>query len=175
MTRRSQFAAGGRTLTIVVPANSTVVPPIQLQAGTDAGTITIPLVLTAGGVNVTPAGLAPVVITVPATVPTISTTTLARNTGTLTVAIHGFSNTREVTTATFHFVAAPGATISTPDITAPVGTVFATWFGSSASPAFGSTFTYTQVFNVSDDAKNIGSVEVTLTNSVGASALGDGQ
>ena len=166
-----QFAAGGRTLTIVVPANSTVVPPIQLQAGTDAGTITIPLVLTTGGINVTPTGLAPVVIVVPATSPTISTATVTRGAGTFSVAIHGFSNTREVTMATFHFVAAPGATISTPDITAPVGTVFGGWFGSPASVAFGSTFTYTQVFNVSDDPKNIGSVQVTLTNGVGTSAL----
>lgn len=166
-----QFAAGGRTLTIMVPANSTVVPPVQLQAGTDAGTITIPLVLMAGGVNVTPTGLAPVVIVVPATVPTLSTATLTRGTGTLSVAIHGFSNTREVTMATFHFVAAPGASISTPDITAPVGTVFGAWFGSAPSVPFGSTFTYTQVFNVSDDPKNIESVQVTLTNGVGRSAL----
>ncbi len=167
-----QFAAGGRTLTIVVPANSTVVPPIQLQAGTDAGTITIPLVLTTAGINVTPAGLAPVVIVVPAAVPTISTGTITRGAGTFSVAIHGFSNTREVTMATFHLVAAPGATISTPDITAPVGTVFGGWFGSTASVPFGSTFTYTQVFNVSDDPKNIDSVQVTLTNGVGPSALG---
>ncbi len=170
-----QFAAGGRTLTIVVPANSTVVPPIPLQAGTEAGTITIPVVLTAGGVNVTPAGLAPLVIVVPGTAPVVSTVFLTRNAGTLSVAIHGFSNTREVKTATFHFVAASGATVATPDLTAPVGTVFAGWFSSAQSPAFGSTFTYTQVFNVSDDAKNIGSVQVTLTNAVGTSSIQSAQ
>ncbi len=76
-----------------------------------------------------------------------------------------------MTTATFHFVPAAGASVATPDVTAQVQTVFAGWFGSAASPAFGSTFTYTQVFTVSDDAKNIGSVQVTLSNSAGVSAL----
>ena len=164
-----QFANGGRNFTFTVPANSVTTPAIQLQAGTVAGTITVPLTLTAEGVDVTPADLAPVTIVVPKAIPTVSTTTLTRNGTQLSVAIHGFSNTREVTTATFHFAAAAGATINTPDVTAAVGPLFTTWFDSTTSVAYGSTFTYTQVFDVSDDAANIGSVQVTLTNSVGVS------
>ncbi|RXH55864.1 EF hand domain/PKD domain protein [Granulicella sibirica] len=164
-----QFANGGRNFTFTVPANSVTTPAIQLQAGTVAGTITVPLTLTAQGVDVTPANLAPVTIVVPKAIPTVSTTTLTRNGTQLSVAIHGFSNTREVTTATFHFTAAAGAAINTPDVTAPVGPLFTTWFDSTTSVAYGSTFTYTQVFDVSDDAANVGTVEVTLTNSVGVS------
>jgi hypothetical protein len=164
-----QFATGGRTATFVIPANTVSAPAIQLQAGTVAGTITIPLTLTANGVNVTPTPQPTVTITIPRAVPTLSTTAITRATGQLSVAIHGFSNTRDVTTATFHFTAAPGATIDTPDITAPVTPLFTTWFASAASDPYGSTFTYTQVFDVSDDPANIGSVTVTLTNSVGTS------
>lgn len=164
-----QFASGGRTATFTIPANTVTVPAIQLQAGTVAGTITVPLTLAANNINVTPTPQPVATIVVPRAVPTVSTTTITRAPGQLSVAIHGFSNTRDVTTATFHFVAAPGATISTPDITAPVTPLFTTWFTSATSAPYGSTFTYTQVFNVSDDPANIGSVTVTLTNSVGTS------
>jgi hypothetical protein len=166
-----QFANGQRTYTFVIPANSTAVPPILLQSGTVAGTITVPVILMAGGTNVTPANLQPVVINIPPAIPTVSTATLIRNGSQLSVVIHGFSNTREVTQATFHIVGVGGAQINTPDITAPVGTLFTGWFGSTVSAQYGSTFTYTQVFNVSDTAANVGSVQVTLTNSIGVSTV----
>ncbi|RXH54790.1 choice-of-anchor D domain-containing protein [Granulicella sibirica] len=164
-----QFAGGGRNFTFTVAANSIVTPAIQLQAGTVAGTITVPLTLTAQGIDVTPTTLQPVVIVIPRAVPVVSTTTVTRNGSQLSVAIHGFSNTREVTTAAFQFAPAAGATINTPDVTAPVTPLFTTWFTSATSAPYGSTFTYTQVFDVSDDATNVGSVQVILTNSVGTS------
>jgi hypothetical protein len=165
-----QFAAGGRTLTLMVPANSTTVPPILLQSGTDAGAITVTLQLTAGGASANPAGLEPVVIDVPNAVPVAKTVTVTRSTTQLTVAVQGFSNTRELTQANFTFTAAPGApSVTKPEVTLPVGTIFADWFGSADSIQYGSTFTYTQIFDISGSAANIGSVQVTLTNSVGAS------
>jgi len=166
-----QFAAGGTTLSFTIPANTTTVPPILLQAGTIAGTITVPLTLTANGVNVTPADLAPATIVVPAAAPTVSGMTITRGGDQLTVVLHGFSNTREVVSAQFHFTAAPGAAIGTPDLTLPADTIFnADWFNTEESQAYGSTFTYTQIFNTSDGAANIGSVDATLTNSIGVSA-----
>ncbi len=165
-----QFAAGGLTFSFPIPANSTTVPVIQLQAGTIAGTITVPLTLTAGGVNVTPANLPPVIIVVPTTVPTVSGMTITRSGNQLTVVMHGFSNTREVVNAQFHFTAAPGATLGTEDLTLPADTIFnSDWFDTDASDAYGSTFTYTQIFNTSGTAEDIGSVDTTLTNTVGAS------
>ena len=46
-----QFSTGGRTLTFVVPANSTTVPPIQLQSGTERARSRSRWQLTAGGVT----------------------------------------------------------------------------------------------------------------------------
>lgn len=164
-----QFSNGSRTFSFVVAANSVAVPPIQLQSGTIAGTITIPIQLVAGGAVVTPASLQPVVIVVPAAIPSVTSTSITRSGDQLTVVMDGFSNTREVTQATFHFIAAPGDQVNTPDITLPVGTIFASWFSTPPSDPYGSTFSYTQIFNVSGGATNVGSVQITLTNTVGVS------
>ena len=72
-----QFADGGRTFTAVIPANTTNLPPVQLQSGTDAGTITVTVVLTAGGLNVTPTTLEPIQIVVPATEPVLSSASIS--------------------------------------------------------------------------------------------------
>ena len=85
--------------------------------------------------------------------------------------IHGFSNTREMAQAAFQFTGATGTTLATPKVTIPATTLFGTWFSSMESTQYGSTFTYTQVFNVSDDATSVASVQVTLTNTVGTSAV----
>jgi hypothetical protein len=167
----TQFMSGGRSFTLTIPANTTVVPPVELQAGTDAGTITVSLALTANGANVTPAGLVPVTIMVPAIVPTLTSATVTRSGDLLTVVIHGFSNTREVSQASFVFTAEPGDTIATPDVNVPATTLFGGWFGSTESLTYGSTFTYTQIFNLSANAASIATVGVTLTNSVGTSAV----
>ena len=164
-----QFATGGTTYTVTLPAGTTTLPALQVQAGTIAATITVPVTLTANGVNVTPANLAPATIIVPAATPTVTTATLARSGNQLTVTETGFSNTREIVSASFHFVPVAGATLTTTDFTVPVTTDFATWFASPTSLTYGSAFSYVQVFNVSDDASKIASVQVTLTNSVGVS------
>ena len=152
------------------------VQEVQIQTGTVAGTATISLVVTSSGVNVTPANVTPVQITIAPAPPTITTSAIARSGNTLSVSVDGFSNTRELTTAIFHFTAVPGSTISTPDITAPVGTVFGNYFSSSASTAYGSTFLYIQSFNLSgNDASSIQSVTVMLVNSQGDSMVATAQ
>jgi hypothetical protein len=165
-----QFSGGGRTLTFTIPANSTATPTIALQSGTDAGTITVTLVLTAGGLVITPASIVPLNITVPASVPGLTSMTLARSGDTITTSIIGYSDTRELVQATFHFNGANGDTINTPDITVPATALFGTWYSGDASQQYGSAFLYTQEFNLSGGSQStIGSVTVTLTNSVGTS------
>jgi sugar lactone lactonase YvrE len=164
-----QFATGGRTINFTIPALSTTTPAVMLQTGTVAGVVTVTLAVTANGVNVTPANVTPVMITIPAVVPAITTAAVVRSGTTLSVVVQGYSNTRELTTAIFHFTPADGSSISTPDITAPVTTVFANWFASAASAQYGSAFTYTQDFTLNNDASTIKSVTVTLVNSVGDS------
>jgi len=161
------FANGSTTFSVVIKAGATTFPTIQLQAGTIAETITIPLVLTANNVVVT-TNLAPVVIVVAPAVPTATATILARSGTQLTVTIDGFSNTREIVQANFHFVPVAGASLSMTDFTAPVAGVFATYFATPASLSAGSSFVYTQQFSVGDASK-IESVQVTLTNSIGVS------
>ena len=166
-----QFATGGRMLDFTLAANSTATPAVQLQTGTIAGAATVTLAVTSDGVNVTPANIAPVVITIPAAVPTLTSAKTTKSGQTLTVAVVGFSNTREVTKAVFHFTPAPGSSIKDPDVTIDVSTIFAGWYGSTASDVYGSTFTYTQPFTLDTDATSIAGVTVTLENSVGTSVL----
>jgi hypothetical protein len=166
-----QFATGGRTIAFSIPANSTATPAVQLQTGTIAGTATVTLAVTSAGVNVTPSNVAPVVITIPAAVPTLTSGMTTKSGQTLTVAVVGFSNTREVTKAVFHFTPVAGSTITNPDVTVDVSAVFADWYGSTASDAYGSAFTYMQPFTLNSDASSIEGVTVTLTNSVGASVV----
>jgi hypothetical protein len=164
-----QFSTGGTTLTIPLPANSTTVPAIQIQTGTLAATITVTLTLESGGLDVTPAGLQPVVITVPAVVPVISSATLTRSGNTLTVTIQGYSSTRDISSAVFTFTPIAGGTIDDPQVTVDVSTDFSSWFTQEASDQYGGAFSYTQTFNLSNDSANVASVSVTLTNSVGTS------
>ena len=125
--------------------------------------------MTADGVSVTPSDVTPVAITIPAAAPTLSSVATTKSGQTLTVAVVGFSNTREVTKAVFHFTPMTGSTIKDPDVTADVSALFAGWYGSTASDAYGSSFTYTQSFTLDSDASSVAAVTVTLTNSVGVS------
>jgi hypothetical protein len=163
------FSVGGRTLPLSIPANSTSTPTVQIQTGTLAGTVTLTLTLTVNGVNVTPPTITPVVIAIPASVPTLISPTVARSGQTLTVALTGFSNTREVSKAIFHFTPVPGGSLNNPDVTVDVTASFAAWFANAASDAYGSQFTYTQPFTLDVDASVVQSVTVTLVNTVGNS------
>jgi sugar lactone lactonase YvrE len=168
-----QFSSGGRSIDFNIPANSTATPTVQLQTGTVAGTATVALTVTANGVDVTPSNVAPVVITIPAAVPflSLSSPSLTRNGLNLIVNLVGFSNTREVTKATFHFNAQPGTTISNPDVTVDVSSDFTGWFSAAASDTYGSEFTYIQNFTLSEDSSIVSSVTVTLLNTVGQSTV----
>jgi hypothetical protein len=170
------FSNGSTTISFDLPAlDANAIPPIAFQSGSSAGTITITVQLTAGGVNISPASLTPIEITVPAAPPEIGAVTLTRNGKSLQLAITGLSSTREITQAQFHFVPASGQSLSTTDITVPLTTVFNTWYQSETSTPFGTQFLYTQPFTLDTDASTIGSVIVTLTNSQGASAPSNAQ
>jgi hypothetical protein len=165
-----QFSTGGTTYTFTEPANSTTVPIIQIQTGTLEATITVTLTLESGGQDVTPSGVQPVVISVPATAPVITSVSLTRDGTILIVLVQGYSSPREVTNANFDFTAASGDSINDPQVTVNnVETDFTDWYGQDASTQYGSAFTYTQTFLLSNDASTIGSVSVTLSNSVGTS------
>jgi hypothetical protein len=170
-----QFSTGGRTQTFTIPANSTTTPTIQLQSGTDAGAITVTLTLIAGGQVITPASVVPVVINLPAAPPVVTSMTLTRSGDTLTANIMGYSNTRDLAQATFTFTGANGDAITDPQVVIPATALFTAWFGNATSQQYGSTFLYTQEFNLNNAATSIGSVAVTLTNSTGTSTSATAQ
>ena len=163
------FADSGSTYQVVIPANSTASPQVLIQTGTIAGTLTVGLDLMAGGTDVTPSSVHPLDIQAPVSVPGLTSVSSTASGRTLTVTVHGFSNTREVKTATFHFAPAPGHTLSTSDVTIDVSSIFAAWYADPASDQYGSSFTYTQVFDLTSDASVVGQVSVVLENSVGTS------
>jgi hypothetical protein len=164
-----QFSTGGTTYSFTQPANSTTAPTIQLQTGTLAGTITVTLTLEANDQDVTPAGLQPVVIVVPASAPVLTSISLIRSGNTLTVTVQGYSSTREISSALFNFTPAAGQALQESQLTVDVATDFSTWYTQPSSNQYGSAFSYTQAFDLSSDASTVGGVSVTLTNSVGTS------
>ena len=165
-----QFSTGGRTLSFTVPAGSTTTPQVALQTGTVAGTITVTLTLAAGGVDVTPPGLAPITLVIAPGAPVITSVTFSNNSqGQVTVVISGFSNPRDMNQAEFVFTGtgASGLRAAKADVSVPG--MFSSWYGLSDSDQYGSEFTYTQDFQLSKPDQGITGVAVTLTNSVGTS------
>jgi hypothetical protein len=165
-----QFSTGGRALNFTVPAGSTTIPQVALQTGTVAGTITVTLALTTGGVDVTPAGVSPITLVVAPAAPVITSVKFTNDTsGLITVVINGFSNTRDMTQATFVFTGSDAQSLGSAQVQIPVSTLFSPWYTSAASDQYGSEFTYTQSFQLSKPDANITGVSATLANSIGTS------
>jgi predicted outer membrane repeat protein len=165
-----QFATGGRSASFTVTAGSTTIPTVALQTGTVAGTITVTLALTTAGVDVTPPGVSPIMLVIAPAAPVVSSVKFANNsTGLITVAINGFSNTRDMTQATFVFTGSDAQSLGSAQVQIPVTSLFSPWYSSSTSDQYGSEFTYTQNFQLSKPDANITGVSVTLANSIGTS------
>jgi hypothetical protein len=168
-----QFSSGGRTVSFTIPANSSTAvftsSNLSLQAGTVSGLITLTAHLASGSTDITPTPAPTKQIRINPAVPTISSATATRTATGFTVTITGFSTTREITQAIFHFNGAPGANLQTTDITVSVGSLFTGWFGSNASQSFGGQFLFTQPFTVQGDTQAIVSVTITLVNTRGNS------
>lgn len=168
-----QFSTGGRTAHFTVPPGTTtaVFPAsiFALATGTVAGKITLALSFQAAGQDVTPKPAPIRVVDIPAQPPVV-TKLAASHTGTgLEVVVTGFSNSRDMATATFQFQAAAGTNLQTSQVTIPVDQLFATWFNDANSVQFGSQFTFTQPFTISGNTTGITGVTVTLTNKEGTS------
>lgn len=165
-----QFATGGRTAQIIVPAGSTTgLSAVGVQTGTVAGTITITAQLLAGSADVTPTPAPSQTIKVTAAAPVITGVTATRTSNGFTVTVTGFASNRGVDSATFTFTPTAGSTLQTSTVTTTDTSLFSTWFGSSASAPFGSQFLLSQPFTVAGSPSSILSVTVTLTNALGTS------
>jgi hypothetical protein len=165
-----QFSTGGRTVQVTIPAGTTVSPDVTFSTGTIAGTITLALSFQAGDQNVTPEPAPTTVVQLPAAAPVITSVTATRNTSGLEVDVTGFSNTRDMTSATFKFQASSGTNLQTSQVTiSTAGQLFATWFSDPTSTQYGSRFTFAQQFTISGNMTGITGVSVSLTNKQGTS------
>ncbi len=169
-----QFSTGGRTANFTVPAGSTSAvfstSSFAIATGTVAGQITLTLTFSASGENVTPQPTPTRIITIPPQAPVVTKVAARHTAGGIEVDATGFSNSRDMVSATFQFQASAGTSLQTSQVTIPVDQIFGSWYSDVASQQFGSQFTFTQPFTISGNAAGITNVSVTLTNKEGASS-----
>lgn len=170
-----QFASGGTSATVNIPANSTTATIPGIQIGDVAGTITVTLASAtepSGQTIVLPSPPPSTTITVPPLAPIITpgSVQIINLTGSgFTVDLVASSTSRDLTSATFGFTPAAGAQLNGATATLQLGAVATSWFGSAAGQTAGGAFDLQVPFPFSGDTSAIGSVSVALTNSVGTS------
>jgi hypothetical protein len=170
-----QFSTGGLTTNFTIPAGTTQAvfgsqQSVLVITGTVAGTIAISASVSSGGAIVTPATAPSVTTTIAKAPPVITSVTLTASGSSLVVAVSGYSNTRDMTSGIFQFLAAPGSTLNAAAITENLAATFSAWYQSSASANFGSQFTISIPFTFTGSISAVGSVSVQLVNSAGTSA-----
>ena len=184
-----QFASGGTTANFTITAGATTptAPIPAIQQGTVAGQIVVTLTslsatLSTGALNVLP-GL-PVtasvaVLPIAPVIESCSVGTIAN--GAFSVQLDAYSTPRDLASASYIFMAAPGAQITvttanggqvtgTTQISVSVTPQLSAWFSGSTSQPNGAVFSLQAPFTLSGDARALQSVNVILTNSIGPSA-----
>jgi large repetitive protein len=167
-----QFANGSRRLPFTVPAGqmrANFVSPAALQTGTVAGLVTLTSRYSVSGVDVTPTPAPRQTLRIDPAAPVLTRLDLTRSANSFQLVVFGFSTPRDITRATVRLTAAPGATLTSSELTIDLNSLFTTWYNSSTSFPFGSQFRLTLPFTLTGSAADISSVSVTLTNSVGTS------
>ena len=179
-----KFIGGSTTAgPFTIPANSSaamLLPAIQL--GTVAGTITVSLatLTTSAGQSVLPANPVTTTIAVGRFAPTIvpGSVKIVNITSTgFSVFLDGTSTPRDLTSASLTFTAASGDQLNGTQFTVSLTAAATAWFsdtGANRGVANGGAFSLTLPFNYSGDTTAIGTVSVTVTNSVGTSGAVSG-
>jgi hypothetical protein len=171
-----QFASGGTVANFSVATGDTAVTsavPIAIQTGTVAGTISVSLRLQAGGIDITPSSAPVLTAQVGRAAPVITDVQVTRASGSIKLAISGYTTAREVTQAVFNFAASAGQTLQSgaSSVTVPVEALFGPWFADSANAQYGSQFVFTQPFTIQGDANAVIPDSVTLVNRVGSTTF----
>jgi hypothetical protein len=159
----ARFLTGSREVAFQIAPEDTVVSfagqtTLGFQAGTTAGTLVF--TLEAGGFT------DQVVVGIGAEGARIDKASAVRRTGNLDVQISAFDNTRTVSDMNFTFYTTAGQPLAGMPIRVPVSRDFERWWQESK---LGGIFGFRASFPVTGDATQIGSVEVEIINSVGAS------
>jgi hypothetical protein len=160
----------------VLPASNSI------QVGSVAGTITVKVTQLSqiiNGQSVTialPSPAPSIAITVPILPPSVSSVKIINVTGSgFTVDVVASSTPRNLSAATFAFIAASGAQLNGTSFSISgsgnaLSTAATTWFASSGGQTSGGTFDLQIPITFSGSTNAIGSVSVQLTNSTGSSA-----
>ena len=158
------------TLFVIPPGKVTSPPsaPTGLAASVGYGTVYLTW-QAAGGTLPVPAGLSQTIHIAPAA-PVITAVTASTTAAGFQVLVTGYTNTREATQAVVQFTPAAGQTLQTTSATVPLTDTANTWFQAASSDQYGGQFVLTLPFTVTGGtASAVGSVSVTLTNTVGTS------
>jgi hypothetical protein len=166
-----QFASGGRSVGFTIPAGQTRAVFAGggngLQTGTVAAAVQFEVAMSAAGLDLTPEQGVSTLMRVDRLAPRISSLRANRTADGIELVIAAFATTRDITSATFRFTPAAGATFSQTEFTVDLREVAGRWFADVRSGDYGSQFTLVQPFRVSGAA--VSSVAVTLTNGQGTS------
>jgi len=179
-----QFGQGGLTATLTIPAGSTsasLPAGDAISIGSVAGNITVTLTSLTETVNgqeqllALPAPNPNATITIPPLAPVITSVRII-NVGAsgFVVDVLASSTSRDLQGASFTFTPATGATLNGTTFSYSgsgnaLSTQAVTWFGSTAGLTSGGAFEVQVPFTFQGSTSAIGSVSVTLTNSVGTS------
>ncbi len=158
-----QFSTGSRTVSFTIPAGAAkaVFPSgaLAFQTGTVAGTLnlTVSSSLSTSSPNHS--------VVVARAGPFIQSAVVVQNSSGFQIQITGFSNTRELAGASFHFNAASGQIVQTSDLTVSLASPASQWYTGSTSTQFGGQFLLVVPFTVSQGAASgLSSVAVQLQN-----------
>ena len=167
-----RFSNGRRTATYRFPPGETTAQfdaaPLALQSGTISGALSLQATLEAAG---RPLLAQPVrhTLYVQTSAPMVREARLMPVAGGFEIAITGFSPSREMAQAVFRFLPAAGEDLDTRELTLPLATLAGQWFDSPGSAPYGSQFTYRQTFQFTGLMSAVGTVSVTLVNTIGDS------
>ena len=170
------FTTGGRTVGFTVAANTTQVvfsgATPGVQTGTVSGTITLTLKLTSAGIDITPSPAPSTKLTVAKSAPVIKSATVTRTSAGFNLVVVGYATSREMVSATVGFTAAAGVTLaSSQALSISLTQVFTTWYADPTSAAYGSQFSLTMPFTITNGTSTapLSSVSVQLTSAQGNS------
>ena len=180
-----QFSTGGRTVSFVIPANSTdgvfgnQGPRIGLQTGTVAGAMTLtPTFATqAGNVALDPSTPLVLQFAVASAPPVlIASQVRGQTANSFEIVLTGFSTTRTLTTCRLEFTPVAGVSTPTTQFTIDVQQIALAWFGSTTSQTFGGQFSMTIPVTLQGSVPSdqtlvsrIASVSISVNNERGAS------
>lgn len=167
-----QFANGARRMPFTIPAGQTranFASPSAVQTGTVAGLVTLTSTYRTAGVDVTPSPAPRQTLRIDPAAPVLTRLDLVRSASGFELVVFGYSTPRDITRANVRLTAAPGATLTSTELTIDLNPIFTTWYNSNASFPFGSQFRLSLPFTLTGSAADISSAAVTLTNSVGTS------